>query len=128
VTWRALPTANARARRISVDDQDRLLVTEYRGNKLALLDTRTDKLTEYQLPPYTFPYRAATDKNGEFWAGGMHTDRVVRLDPKTGQTVEYQLPTETNMRSLFIDNSTTPVTFWTGSNHRAALVKVEPLD
>jgi virginiamycin B lyase len=128
VTWRTLPTANARARRISVDDQDRLLVTEYRGNKLALLDTRTDKLTEYQLPPYTFPYRAATDKNGEFWAGGMHTDRVVRLDPKTGQTVEYQLPTETNMRSLFIDNSTTPVTFWTGSNHRAALVKVEPLD
>ena len=58
----------------------------------------------------------------------MHTDRAVRLDPKTGETVEYLLPRETNMRSMFIDNSTTPVTFWTGSNHGAALVKVEPLD
>jgi streptogramin lyase len=128
VTWRALPTANARARRIWVDDQDRLLITEYRGNKVAMLDTNTDQLTEYQLPPYTFPYRAAADKNGEIWAGGMHTDRVVRLNPKTGESVEYQLPTETNMRSVFVDNTTTPVTFWTGSNHKAALVKVEPLD
>jgi virginiamycin B lyase len=128
VTWRALPTANARARRIWVDDKDRLLITEYRGNKVAMLDTNTDQLTEYQLPPYTFPYRAAADKNGEIWAGGMHTDRVVRLNPKTGESVEYQLPAETNMRSVFVDNSTTPVTFWTGSNHKAALVKVEPLD
>ena len=128
VTWRALPTANARARRIWVDDQDRLLITEYRGNKVAMLDTNTDQLTEYQLPPYTFPYRATADKNGEIWAGGMHTDRVVRLNPKTGESVEYQLPAETNMRSVFVDNSTTPVTFWTGSNHKAALVKVEPLD
>ncbi len=38
------------------------------------------------------------------------------------------MPGETNMRSVFIDNSTMPVTFWTGSNHRAALVEAEPLD
>jgi virginiamycin B lyase len=128
VTWYPLPTANARARRMVIDDQDRLLITEYRGNKLALFDTKTEKVTEYPLPPFTQPYRAAIDKNGELWAGGMHTDRAVRFDPKTGQTVEYQLPHETNMRSVFIDDSTTPVTFWTGSNHGAALVKVEPLD
>jgi virginiamycin B lyase len=128
VTWYPLPTANARARRMVIDDQDRLLITEYRGNKLALFDTKTEKVTEYPLPPFTQPYRAAIDKNGELWAGGMHTDRAVRFDPKTGHTVEYQLPHETNMRSVFIDDSTTPVTFWTGSNHGAALVKVEPLD
>ena len=29
---------------------------------------------------------------------------------------------------VFVDNSTSPVTFWTGSNHKATLVKVEPLD
>jgi virginiamycin B lyase len=128
VTWYDLPTANARARRITVDDQDRLLITEYRGNQVAIFDTRTEKVTELPLPPYTYPYRAATDKNGEIWTGGMHTDRAVRLDPRTGATVEYLLPKETNMRSVFVDNSTTPVTFWTGSNHGAALVKVEPLD
>ena len=85
-------------------------------------------MTEWPVPAYTYPYRATVDKNGEIWTGGMHTDRAVRLNPKTGETVEYQLPGETNMRSVFVDNSTTPVTFWTGSNHRAALVKVEPLD
>ena len=108
--------------------QDRILVTEYRGNKIAMLDTKTDQLTEYQLPPYTYPYRANTDKNGEIWTGGMHTDRAVRLDPKTGETVEYLLPKETNMRSVFVDNSTTPVTFWVGNNHGASIVKLEPLD
>ena len=58
----------------------------------------------------------------------MTTDRVVRLDPKTGRAVEYLLPKETNIRHVFVDNSTTPVTFWAGSNHGAAIVKVEPLD
>jgi hypothetical protein len=29
---------------------------------------------------------------------------------------------------VFVDNSTTPVTFWVGNNHRAAIVKLEPLD
>jgi hypothetical protein len=29
---------------------------------------------------------------------------------------------------VFVDNSTSPVTFWTGSNHGASIVKVEPLD
>jgi streptogramin lyase len=128
VTWHILPTGNARARRMTIDDQDRIWVTEYRGNKVAMFDTKALKTTEWAVPPYTFPYRATVDKNGEIWTGGMHTDRAIRLDPKTGTTVEYLLPKETNMRSVFVDSSTTPVTFWTGSNHGAALVKVEPLD
>ena len=68
------------------------------------------------------------DKNGELWTGGMSTDRVVRFDPKTGQSTEYLLPRTTNIRRVFVDNSTNPVTFWTGSNHGAAIVKLEPLD
>jgi virginiamycin B lyase len=127
-TWYPVPTANARARRMNIDDQDRIVVAEYRGNKIAVFDTRTEKFTEYPVPPQTWPYRAAIDKNGEIWTGGMHSDRAVRVNPKTGETLEYQLPKETNMRTVFVDNSTTPVTFWTGSNHGAALVKVEPLD
>ena len=127
-TWYPVPTANARARRMNIDDQDRIVVAEYRGNKIAVFDTRTEKFTEYPVPPQTWPYRAAIDRNGEIWTGGMHSDRAVRVNPKTGETVEYQLPKETNIRTVFVDNSTTPVTFWTGSNHGAALVKVEPLD
>src|SRR5712671_5896912 len=128
VTWFAPPTPNARVRRLRVDDQDRILMTLYRGNKIAVFDPKTEKFTEYGLPPQTNPYRAMIDKNGEIWTGAMHTDRAVRLDPNTGKTVEYLLPKETNMRTVFIDSSTKPVTFWTGSNHGASLVKVEPLD
>jgi virginiamycin B lyase len=128
VKWFALPTPHARARRMEIDDQDRIVVTEYRGNKVAVFDTRAEKFTEYPLPPYTFPYRANIDKNGAIWASTMATDRVVRMDPKTGASEQYLMPSETNMRTLYVDNSTTPVSFWVGSNHAHALVKVEPLD
>jgi streptogramin lyase len=128
VTWYPIPTAHARARRMQIDSEDRVLVTEYRAGKVALFDTKTEKFTEYSLPAYTFPYRANFDKNGEIWASTMHTDRVVRLDPKTGNTVQYLMPSDTNMRTVFVDNSTTPVTVWVGSNHDHRIVKVEPLD
>jgi virginiamycin B lyase len=32
------------------------------------------------------------------------------------------------MRTVGLDNSTSPVTFWVGSNHDHSLVKVEPQD
>jgi len=128
VTWFPLPSPHGRARRMEIDDQDRMLVTEYRANKVALFDAKTEQFTEYDLPPLTFPYRAQIDQNGELWTGGMSTDRVVRVDPKTDTVVEYLMPSGTNMRTVYVDNSTTPVTFWVGSNHAHALVKVEPLD
>jgi streptogramin lyase len=128
VTWYPFPTPNGRARRVMLDEQDRITVAEYRGNKVAVFDTRAEKFTEYDLPPRTYPYRAVFDKNGEIWASTMHTDRVVRLDPKTGNTAQYMMPSDTNMRTVFVDNSTTPVTFWVGSNHDHRIVKVEPLD
>jgi streptogramin lyase len=128
VKWFALPTPHARARRMEIDDQDRIVVTEYRGNKVALFDTKSETFSEFPLPPYTFPYRANIDRNGDIWASTMATDRVVRMNPKTAETQQYLMPSETNMRTLYVDNSTTPVSFWVGSNHAHALVKVEPLD
>jgi len=128
VTWYAPPTPHARLRRMVIDDKDHVIVTEYRGNKVAEFDPVTEKFTEYNLPQYTNPYRAEFDKNGEIWVGGMQSDRVVRLDPKTGKSIEYLMPRDTNMRTVNIDNSTSPVTFWVGSNHDHALVKVETLD
>jgi len=128
VTWWPFPTANSRGRRMNIDDQDRITVTEYRGNRVAIVDTRTLEFTEHDLPPRTYPYRANVDKNGEIWASTMHTDRVVRVNPKTGTTAQYLMPSDTNMRTVYVDNTTTPVTFWVGSNHNHRLVKVETLD
>ena len=128
VTWYTPPTPHARMRRMEIDNQDRITIAEYRGNKVAVFDPKTEQFTEYNLPPDTFPYRAVFDKNGELWASTMSSDRVVRLDPKTGTTVQYLMPSDTNMRTVAVDNETTPVTFWVGSNHDHALVKVEPLE
>jgi virginiamycin B lyase len=128
VTWYSLPTQHARLRRMNIDAQDRITVAEFRGNKVARFDSKTEKFTEYALPPLTYPYRANFDKNGEIWASTMSTDRVVRVNPATGQTMQYLMPAGTNMRSMFVDNSTRPVTFWVGSNHDHRLVRVEPLD
>jgi virginiamycin B lyase len=123
------PTPNSNPRRGYMDPQDRLWFTEYRANKLAMFDAKSEKFTEWTLPTaFTYPYDVMPDKNGELWTAGMSTDRVVRLDPRTGQVTEYQLPRNTNVRRVFVDNSTTPVTFWAGGNHSAEIVKVEPLD
>lgn len=125
----AAPTAASAPRRGSMDANDRLWFAEYRANRVAMFDTRKEEFEEWLMPTaWTAPYDVVLDKNGEAWTGSMSTDRVVRLDPASGSTVEYLLPRETNIRRVFVDNSTTPVTFWVGSNHGASIVKLEPLD
>jgi virginiamycin B lyase len=122
-------TPQSRNRRGRIDDQDRFFFAQYRGNKISMFDTKEEKMVEYPLPTkFTSPYDVIWDKNGELWTGGMTTDRVVRLNPKTGETVEYMLARDTNMRRMFVDNTTPRPTFWVGSNHGASIVKVEPLD
>lgn len=122
-------TAGSRPRRGRFDAQDRLWFAEYGNNSIGMLDPKSGKIQEWAVPiPWTAPYHVVSDKNGEIWAGSMWTDRVTRLDPKTSQFTDYLLPRETNIRRVFVDNSTTPVTFWTGSNHGAEIVKLEPLD
>jgi streptogramin lyase len=128
VTWFAAPTPQARLRRMYINAKGDIVSTEYEGNKVAVFDPKTDQFTEDQLPPYTYPYRADIDKNGDVWASTMSTDRVVRMDPETGKSDQYLMPSDTNMRTIEIDNKTTPVSVWVGSNHDHALVHVEPLD
>jgi len=75
-----------------------------------------------------WPYDVTADKNGTVWTGGEYDDRILRLDPSSGQFIAYLLPRSTNVRRVFVDNSTTPVTFWVGNNHSASIVRLEPLD
>ena len=116
-------------RRGQMDTQDRLWFAQYRADRIGMLDTKTGEFKQWDVSPkWSAPYDVALDKNGEAWTGSMVTDRVTRLDTKTGTTVSYLLPRPTNIRRVFVDNSTTPVTFWVGSNHGASIVKLEPLD
>jgi virginiamycin B lyase len=123
------PTRDSRPRRGMVDEQDRLWFAEYGANGVGMFDPKTEKIQEWKVPtPWSAPYQAVVDKNGDVWTASMFTDRVVRLNPKTGEVTEYLLPQQTNVRRVFVDNSTTPVTFWVGNNHGASIMRLEPLD
>jgi len=123
------PTPKSRPRRTMLDDQGRLWFTEFAADKLGMFDTKTESFKEWDVPtPHTYPYDVFMDKNGELWSGGMASDRVLRFDPGSGRSVEYLLPRPTNIRRVFVDNATTPVTFWAGNNHGAEILRVEPFD
>jgi streptogramin lyase len=112
-----------------MDAQDRLWFGEYRGDRIAMFDTRNGQFKEWPVSTrWGSPYDVMTDKNEEAWTGSMISDRVTRLDTRTGVSVDYLLPRATNIRRVFVDNSTTPVTFWAGNNHGASIVRLEPLD
>ncbi|OFW30318.1 MAG: hypothetical protein A3J28_02060 [Acidobacteria bacterium RIFCSPLOWO2_12_FULL_60_22] len=128
-TYYETPTFNSRVRRGNMDPQDRLWFAEHGANKIGMFDTKTERFQEWELPtPFSNPYDAILDKNGDVWTGGMTSDRIARLNPKTGEITSYLMPQNTNVRRVFVDNSTTPVTFWVGNNNKASIVKVEPLD
>jgi streptogramin lyase len=123
------PTPGSAPRRGMLDPRGQLWFGENRGDRVGMLDTRTAQFKEWPAPTVgSWPYDVIADKNGEAWAGNEFTDTIQRLNPQTGEFVEYLLPRFTNVRRVFVDNSTTPVTFWVGNNHGASIVKLEPLD
>lgn len=124
-----IPTPASAPRRGTMDAQDRLWFGEYRGDRIGMFDTKTEQFKEWTVSPrWSSPYDVVLDKNEEAWTGSMTSDQVTRLNTKTSESVNYLLPRSTNIRRVFVDNSTTPVTFWVGSNHGASIVKLEPLD
>jgi virginiamycin B lyase len=125
----AVPTPASAPRRGMMDAQDRLWFGQYRGDNITMFDTKTEAFKEWKVAPrWSAPYDVVIDKNEEAWTGSMISDQVTRLNTKTGASIQYLLPRTTNIRRVFVDNSTTPVTFWVGSNHGASIIKLEPLE
>ena len=124
-----LPTKASAPRRGMMDAQGRIWFGLYRGNKIDMFDTKSETFKEWEMPTaFSAPYDVTIDKNGDVWTGSMLNDRVSRLNTETGTFVEYLLPRETNIRRVYVDNTTTPVTFWVGNNHQGSIIKVEPLE
>jgi len=128
------PTHGSAPRRAQMDAEDRLWIGEYRGNRIAMLDTKmpeteTGRWKEWEAPtPFSAPYDVTLDRQGYAWTGSMSSDRVLRLDPKSGEFTEYLMPRFTNIRRVFVDNSGPKPVLWIGNNHGASILKVEPLD
>jgi virginiamycin B lyase len=126
-TWKS-PLGRARARRGQFDQDGILWFAEFGTNAIGSFDPANERFLEWQVPtPWSFPYDAIkSETTGEVWTASMSSDRVTRFDPETGEFVEYLLPDYTNVRRVFFDDATN--SFWTGANHRNAIVRLEPLD
>jgi streptogramin lyase len=112
-----------------MDEQGRVWFAEFAADKVGVFDPGREKFTEWGVPtPHSYPYDVFLDRTGQLWSGNMSSDRILRLDPQSGKAIEYLLPRPTNIRRIFIDNSTNPVTFWAGNNHGAEIIKLEPLE
>ncbi|MBI4464937.1 MAG: carboxypeptidase regulatory-like domain-containing protein [Acidobacteria bacterium] len=83
-------------------------------SRLAKIDTRTQKVTEYPLPwRFSWPYGVTVDKNHMVYVGTIDTDRVLKFNPFTEKWTAYVLPTRgTDMRLMTVDNDTNPPTVW----------------
>src|SRR5258707_218292 len=71
---------------------------------------------------------AVRDRNGELQSGGSNAPPVLRVDTATGESTGYPLSQPTNIGRVFVDNSTTAVTFRVGRNQGGTIIKLEPSD
>ena len=110
-------------------DGRNLWFAEFAANKLAMFDTQREAYREWPVPtPHSYPYDAYLDRTGDLWSGNMSSDRILRMNPQSGASVEYLLPRSTNIRRIFVDNTTPRPTFWAGNNHGASIIRLETLD
>lgn len=101
-----------------------------RGGMLIKHDAKTHRLQLFRPPvgPYETFYEAMPDKNGEIWAGGLHSGRFWRFNPTNQMWTGYMMPEPyAHDRRTWIDNSTTPVTVWF-VDQQGYMVRIQPLD
>jgi virginiamycin B lyase len=126
--WYDLPTKGPGCRRGHVDAQDRLWCAVFQGNRLAMFDPQTKKITEWKVPTeWTRPYDAQFDDKGYVWTSGMDADLAVRLNVATGEFTEYLLPHRTNVRQIQVQKAGALSSLWLGDQHGNTIVRVEPL-
>jgi len=126
--WYDLPTKGPGCRRGHVDAQDRLWCAVFQGNRLAMFDPQTKKITEWKVPTeWTRPYDAQFDDKGYLWTSGMDADLAVRMNVASGEFTEYLLPHRTNVRQINVQKSGAFSSMWLGDQHGNTITRVEPL-
>jgi len=110
----ATPLEKGPRRSVTDRANDTIWVCEFFADRLAKIDPRTKKVTEYPLPHrFSQPYAATVDKNHVVWITMLNSDMIARFDPSTEKFTEYSLPTRgTEIRHIQVDSSTNPPTVW----------------
>jgi streptogramin lyase len=111
----ATPLEKGPRRSVADREKDVIWVCEFFADRLAKIDARTKKVTEYPLPHrFGQPYSATVNtKDHTVWITMLNSDRVAKFDPSTEKFTEYVLPTRgTEIRNIQVDSTTNPPTVW----------------
>ena len=124
----AAPLYHKGPRRLGGDPKgDSVWVAEFWAGRLAKINNRTKKITEYPLPSkYSHPYDVVVDRNQMVWIDLMNGDRVVKFNPFTEKFTEYPLASlGTEARHISVDDSTNPPTIWLAYSGLARIGRVQ---
>ncbi len=111
----ATPLEKGPRRSVADREKDVIWVCEFFADRLAKIDAKTRKVTEYPLPHrFSQPYSATVNaKDHTVWITMLNSDRIARFDPTTEKFTEFVLPTRgTEIRHIQVDSSTNPPTVW----------------
>ena len=111
----ATPLEKGPRRSVADRGSDVIWVCEFFADRLAKIDAKTRKVTEYPLPHrFSQPYSATVNaKDHTVWITMLNSDRIAKFDPATEKFTEYELPTRgTEIRNIQVDSSTNPPTVW----------------
>jgi streptogramin lyase len=116
-------------RRSAADWQrDTIWVCEFFADRLAKIDAKTRKVTEYPLPHrFSQPYSATVNrKDHTVWITMLNSDRIAKFDPITEKFTEYELPTRgTEIRHIQVDASTNPPTVWVPYDRTNKIARIQ---
>ena len=123
----ATPLEKGPRRSVTDRETDIVWVCEFFADRLAKIDARTRKVTEYPLPHrYSQPYSATVDKYHRVWITMLNSDRIARFDPATEKFTEYELPTRgTEIRHIQVDSSTNPPTVWVPYDRTNKIARIQ---
>ena len=116
-----------------MDAQDRFWMAFYGGDAIGMLDTRTERWTEWKVPvKFTTPYTASVpDRNGYVYSPTHTAEAVLRLNPKTGEILEYPMPTTPGNfdgKKVSFDPTAKGTAIHFSNPRNAQIIRVEFLD
>jgi len=124
----ATPLEKGPRRSVADRGTDTLWVCEFFADRLAKIDAKTRKVTEYPLPHrFSQPYSATVNtKDHTVWITMLNSDRIAKFDPATEKFTEYVLPTRgTEIRHIQVDSSTNPPTVWLPYDRTNKIARVQ---
>jgi streptogramin lyase len=81
------------ARRVTTDSKGNVWVCEYFGNRIAMIDPATGKVTEHELSlKYGNPYDLWPDAEDNIWVENAVYNSLVKFDPRTAKWTYVPFP------------------------------------